>query len=82
MNSRLPGKHRAAFPPRTDRGARRNSPPPDLAVPALEPPHAQPHGEGKTRDGPSRSLFRATAPKRNSAPGKLVPRRYPIPNRT
>lgn len=69
MNSRLPGKQRAAFPPRTHRGARKNSPPPDLAVPALESPYAQPHGEGKTGAGPSRSLFRAIAPRKNSAPG-------------
>lgn len=69
LNSRLPGKQRAAFPPRTHRGARKNSPPPDLAVPALEPPYAQPHGEGKTGAGPSRSLFRAIAPRKNSAPG-------------
>lgn len=83
MNSRLPGKHRAAFPPRTDRSARKNSPPtPDLAVPAPEPPHAQPHGEGKMRAGPSRSLFRATAPRKNSAPAKLVPWRDPVPNHT
>lgn len=56
MNSHLPGKHRAAFPPGTDRGARKTRlPPPPQHTPRSPRPGTAPRLAPRGREDESRS---------------------------